>query len=177
VVTTNPEQAGSPARETAIITDDMVRWDNETAPTLMVAGPATVHRISALAYLPGPALGGTVTLQRVVAGTTAPPTHLPDLAAFLTAVGGERPAQTNADVTVSPADLLAGLGPASGQLDLGDWDTDGTPDRYSGFDRMLTAPIRLPTGADRFTISYSPAPGAGPGFDQIAVVYLRVNPP
>ncbi|MGH3983740.1 MAG: hypothetical protein ACRDST_13915 [Pseudonocardiaceae bacterium] len=177
VVTTDPEQAGSPARETDIVADDMVRWDNETAATLVVAGPATVHRISALAYLPGPALGGTVTLQRVVARATAPPTPLPDLAAFLTAVGGERPAQTNAEVTVSPEDLLTGLGPASGQLDLGDWDTDSSPDRYSGFDRVLAAPVRLPTGADRFIISYLPAPGVGPGLDGIAVVYLRINPP
>lgn len=175
-LTTDPEVANSPAQELETITDEMVRWDQDAAPALVVRGPLTVARISALVFVPGPALGGTVTFART-SGGPGPVTHLPDLDAFLAATSGPAPTETDADVTLDPATAFAALGPAGTGVTLGDWDLDGVPDVYSGFDRRLTDPVSLPTADDRFTVTYTPPAGPATGLDRTAVVYLRVNPP
>jgi hypothetical protein len=173
-VTTDPEQPASPAREVEDITDDMVRWDNEAAPSLTIRGPATIRRISALVFAPV-ALGGTVTVLR--ASGVNPPAHLPDLPSFLAATGGEAPAQTDADVSSTPAVFFTELGATGGSLALGDWDVDGAVDSYEAFDHVLDQPILLRTQADRLVITYAPPPGPATGLDQTAVVYLRANRP
>jgi hypothetical protein len=170
-VTLDTEQAG----ELQTLTDEMVRWDQEAAPALVVSGPLTVARLSALVFAPGPALGGTVTVRRLAGPVPGPVTHLPDLAAFLAATGGPEPAETNADTQLTPADFFTGLGPSGAVLELGDWNLDGTLDQYAGYDLRLGAAIVLPTRQDRLTIGYAPPAGPGTGFDQTAVVYLRVN--
>ncbi|HEX7806414.1 MAG TPA: hypothetical protein VF413_09625 [Cellulomonas sp.] len=175
-VTTDPEVAGSPAREVGTVVDELVRWDQEGAPTLVVHGPAAVTRIAALTFVPGPALAGTVTFRRT-SGGGAPVTAFGDLDAFLAATGGDTPTHTDAEVALAPADAFTALGPAAPGPTLGDWDTDGTPDVYTGVDRRLDAPVRLAHPADRFEIAYAPPPGPATGLDQTAVVYLRVNPP
>ncbi|QTE31450.1 hypothetical protein J4E96_09920 [Pengzhenrongella sicca] len=174
-VTTDPEVVAGPGRERGSIVDELARWDDEGAPDLVVRGPAGVARVSALTFVPGPALGGTVTFARS-SGTGAPAAHLPDLDAFWLATAGARPAQPDADVTLTPALAFAALGPPAPGLELGDWDADATPDAYTAFDRRLDDALVLPTAADRFTLTYTP-PGGGAGLDQTAVVYLRVNPP
>ncbi|GAA1954001.1 hypothetical protein [Amycolatopsis minnesotensis] len=175
-LTTDPERAGGPGRERETETDSIIRWDSETAPPLVITGPMRVHRITALAF--GPGIGGQVRLLalRGTDGNGGPILHLPDLATFLAATGGDHPPESNADVTLAPGDLFAQLGAAGPGLELGDWDTDGAVDGYAGFDRSFDAPIVLPTWSDRLICSYLP-PGGGTGLDQTAVVYLRVNSP
>lgn len=166
-VTTDPEQPASPAREQETITDELVRWDDEAAPELVVTGPTTIHRISALVFEPGPAIGGTVTIRRTD-GSATPPVVQPDLTTFLAAAATST---APTEMTVAPVDLFAGIGPAGTQLELGDWNTDALPDQYAGFDRVLDQPIEL-ARSDRLSVTYS-----GPGLDQTAVVYLRLNQP
>ncbi|WP_020579061.1 hypothetical protein [Actinopolymorpha alba] len=175
-VTLDPEQAGSPDRETQTLTDGMVRWDDEGAPALRIRGPATVGRLSALVFTPGPVPGGTVVVTRSSAAA-GPVTHLPDLPGFLDATGGSSPAATDADVTVTFADFFAGIGLSGDTLDLGDWNTDGTTDSYTGYDRCLDRPIVLAGPDDRLTVTYTASPGPSTGLDQTAVAYLRVNAP
>ncbi|MEV8377674.1 hypothetical protein AB0P21_33355 [Kribbella sp. NPDC056861] len=161
-MTTDPEQAPSPAREQETITDDLVRWDDEAAPDFALTGPATIRRVSALVFQSGPPLGGTVTVRRTDASGT-PPAVQPDLATFLLATGP-------AEVSLSPGVFFASLGPAGPTLKLGDWNLDTVPDEYAGFDRALDPAIELATRFDRLSITYS-----GPGLDQTAVVYLRLT--
>ncbi|MEU3461959.1 hypothetical protein ABZ721_18710 [Streptomyces sp. NPDC006733] len=161
-VTTDPEQAAGPAREHETITHGLVRWDDEAAPALGLAGPTTIHRISALAFEPGPPLGGTVTVRRTDASGT-PPVVQPDLDSFLAATGP-------AEVTQPPGALFASLGASGTTLTMGDWNVDLVPDEYAGFDRQLDPPIVLSTRSDRLSITYSE-----PGLDQTAVVYLRLT--
>ncbi|MBZ2199666.1 hypothetical protein [Occultella gossypii] len=169
-VTTGHGDEAAPTNEAQTIVDELRRWDDEGAPALTVTGPTAVGTIAAIAYVPGPALGGTVTFAR---SSGAGPTAFADLDGFLTAAGGAVPTHRDATVTLTPAAALAALGPAVPGPDLGDWDTDGTVDAYSGAARRLTTPILLAAG-ERFEITYTP-PGASPGLDQTAVVYLRLS--
>ena len=175
-VTLDPERTNSPDRELQTLTDEMVRWDSETAPSLRIHGPATVRRLSALAFVPGTPIGGHVVLARS-SDPPGPPTHLPSLAAFLQATGGPAPTTTDADVTLTPAGFFAGLGPSGETLALGDWDQDGTLDSYAGFDRRLDEPLELRTAGDVLTVTFQAPPGPSTALDQTAVVYLRVNTP
>ncbi len=60
----DPEERDSPQRETITVTDEMVRWDNEAAPTLVVRGRWDARGLSALAFIPGTAPTRSVTLRR-----------------------------------------------------------------------------------------------------------------
>ena len=162
----------APVTETETITDAMVRWDDEGAGALHVRGPGAVARITALTWIPGPPLGGTVTFRR--RSGAAPPTVLPDLDAFLAATTGVEPVHPDAEVSLAPADAIAALGPPVPGPSLGDWDTDGALDAYTGADRRLAPPIVLASAADRFEIRYT-RPGPGSGLEQTAVVYLRAG--
>lgn len=179
-VTTDLESAPSPGREVETLTDEMARWDQEAAPPLEVGGPAGIARLSALAFVPGPPLGGTVTFART--SGNGPVTHHATLQAFLDATSGPDPAQTDADVTLAPVAALAALGSAGPDVELANPDADPPdadlpPHSYSGFDLHLTEPVLLGDDADRFTVSYDPPAGPSTGLDQTAVVYLRVNAP
>ncbi len=171
-VTTDPERTGSPDRELEEIVDELVRWDQLATPELVVRGPRAVARISALAFVPGPALGGSVVVARSDGG--GPVTHLASLQGFLAMATGPA-ALVNADVTLSPAGFLTALGAVGSDLVLGDLDANGMPDTYEGFDRRLDPVMELSAG-DRLTLTYLP-PGPGPALDQTAVVYLQVNAP
>jgi hypothetical protein len=174
-VTVDLDRVNSPDRERQTLTDEMVRWDDEAATPLRIHGPATVRRLSALVFTPGPQLGGQVVVAR--SGDPAGPvTHLPDLTGFLHATGGPAPA-ADADVTLAPADFFAGLGPSGDTLALGDWNGDGSTDSYLGFDRRLDEPVELRTSGDLLIVAYQAPPGPLTGLDRTAVVYLRVNAP
>jgi len=175
-VTLDPERVNSPDRELQTLTDEMVRWDNEVAPPLRIHGPATVRRLSALVFVPGPQLGGQVVVARS-SSPAGPVTHLPDLAGFLQATSGSAPITTDADVTLTPAGFFAGLGLSGDALALGDWDQDGSTDSYTGFDRRLDEPLELRTSGDLLTVTFRSPPGPSTALDQTAVVYLRVNTP
>ena len=175
-VASDVDHAGGAAHEVGTVRDELVRWDQESAPALVVHGPRQIARISALAYLPGPALGGEVVIART-SGGGGPVTALVDLDAFLVATTGRPPALRDAQVVAAPAAALAALGPSTPGPLLGDWDSDGTLDAYTGTDRRLDAPIDLASASDRFEIRYTPPPGPVTGLDQTAVVYLRVDAP
>ncbi|HEX2028744.1 MAG TPA: hypothetical protein VHF25_12190 [Nitriliruptorales bacterium] len=169
-VTTSIDTPGS-VPVTVTVTDEMVRWDDETSPALVLRGPLALRRISALAFMPGAAPGGAVTVRRTRDGAAGPPVSFPDLASLLQAVGGDDPAEDHAEVALTPSELLTGIGAVTGETELGDWDTDGTPDSYSQFDRTVDPAVRLTDPRDRFEITYSTTGG----LDQQAVVYLRIN--
>jgi hypothetical protein len=82
----DPEVLNSLQRETTVVTDEMVRWDNEASPTLVVKGRFSLGRLAALAFIPGTAPDGTVTLIRTFDGATGPRTTYPSLPALLAAV-------------------------------------------------------------------------------------------
>lgn len=95
----DPEVRNSPERETTVVTDEMVRWDNEVALPLVIRGPFNVGSLSVLAFVPGTAPSGTMTVKRTFDGAAGPPASHPTWAAFLGAVAGpnapERHAQTS----------------------------------------------------------------------------------
>lgn len=173
-VRTEHGEEAAPTSETQTLTDELVRWDEEAAPPLVVRGPATIDHLSALAWVPGATPGGTVTFRRTSGGA---PTAFADLDTFLAATTGADPTHTDAEVLLAPAGALAALGTPVPGPSLGDWDTDGTVDAYTGRDRRLDPPIVLASAADRFEIRYTPPAGPAPGLDQTAVVYLRAGRP
>jgi hypothetical protein len=73
-------------RETTVVTDEMVRWDNEASPTLVVRGRFSLGSLAALAFIPGTAPDGAVTLTRTFDGAAGPRTTYPSLPALLAAV-------------------------------------------------------------------------------------------
>lgn len=157
--------------ESTTVTDEMVRWDNQDAPPLVVRGRFSVGGLSALVFIHGPGPSGTVTLMRTFDGATgAPATHAP-LAAFLAAVAGSNAPERHAQVTfASLSDFLAAFSAAGDPVALGDWDADGVPDEYQPRTLALEPAIQLPGAADRLEIIYQSA-----AFDQVAVVYLRAT--
>lgn len=167
-VTGDTEEPDGPAQETQTLTDHLVRWDQEGAPALVVTGPIAVTGIEALAFSPGPVLGGTVRVRRTAGGS---PAAVADLDAFLVAAATPG---AQVEVGLAPASFLAALGPLSAGPVLGDWDTDGIGDAYLSSARAVSPPLLL-TAADRLEITYTPPAGPGPGLDRIAVVYLRVG--
>jgi hypothetical protein len=81
--------------ESMTVTDEMVRWDDQpapppplppSAPPLLLRGALSIGRLSALAFIPGTAPTGTVTLTRTFDGAPGPPPTHPDLPTFLAAI-------------------------------------------------------------------------------------------
>lgn len=171
----DPEERDSLQRETTVVTDEMVRWDNETAPALEVTASVRsgvrVTGLAILAYLSAGWTGNQITLARLDRGSAAPPTTYPTLAEFHTAVTAPANPDRHAQVTfTSVADFLDEFEPAGDPIELGDWDEDGTPDEYRPGSLGFDPPIRLETGDDFIRLSYQDA-----AFDTPAVVYLRVG--
>lgn len=162
-------------RETTVVTDAMVRWDNEEASTLEVgATTGTLIQIAGLAilaYLPAGWTGSAVTVARLDRRATGPPTPYASLAAFHAAVTDPVSPDRHAQVTFpSVAALLATFETMGDPLELGDWDDDGLPDLYQPGALAFDPPIQLKSGADLFQIIYQDPAFAAPG-----VVYLRVE--
>ncbi len=167
----DPEVRDSLQRETTVASDEMIRWDNEAAPPLVARGRFSVGGLSVLAFVPGMAPSGTVTLTRTFDGAVGPPTTYPALADFLTAVAGPDAPERHGQVTfASLGDFLATFNAAGDPVTLGDWDADGVPDGYQARALALEPAIRLPGVADRLEVTYQAS-----AFDQVAVVYLRTT--
>ncbi|MEJ2557401.1 MAG: hypothetical protein P8186_14430 [Anaerolineae bacterium] len=169
------EEHDSLQRETTIVTDEIVRWDNEEAPPLEVAASAGVNArgtgLAILAYLPAGWTGNQITLARLDRGSTNPPTIYPTLTDFHTAVTDPVNPDRHAQVTfVSVAEFLAVFDPSGDPITLGDWDEDGTSDQYQPGILRFDPPIRLETGNDLIRLSYTDS-----AFDTPAVVYLRAE--
>lgn len=165
------EVRNSLQRETTVVTDEMIRWDNEATPVLVVRGRFDVGGLSALAFVPGMAPSGAVTITRTFDGATGAPATHATLTDFLAAVAGPNPPDRHAQVTfASLGDFLAAFSVSGDPVTLGDWDADGVPDGYQARALTLEPAIQLPGVADRLEVTYQAS-----AFDQVAVVYLRTT--
>ncbi len=169
----DPEEAASPQRETTIVTDEMARWDDVTAPALAVRGRRTVRQLSALRFVPGAAPTGPVMLLRTFTGASGTPAAFADLAQWTTAVTHPTAPNRHAQVTfVTFSDFLNNFSATGDTLTLGDWDEDATPDEYESLRLDLATPIPLPDRREQLQLIYQPG-NTDPHFDQTAVFYIR----
>jgi hypothetical protein len=158
--------------EFTVVTDEMIRWDNETAATLAVHGRLSLGRLAALVFVAGAEPTGAVTLRRTFEGAGGAPTSFDDWEQFLTAVNDLVAPNRHAEVTFgSLADFLAIFEPSGDPIQLGDWDEDLAPDEYQPYLLTFTSPILLPGSADRLELTHE-----GGAFDQIAIAYLQLLP-
>jgi hypothetical protein len=169
------EELGSLVRETGVVTDRMIRWDDLAAPALEFAASATaglrIDGLASLATLPGGWTGQAVTLARLRRSAVGAPTSYPDLAAFLAAVNHPVTPDRHAQVSFpTVAAFLAAFSNAGAALELGDWDEDGTPDLYEPKSLAFSPPLQLAAADDLFRLSYQAA-----ALDAKAVIYLRTS--
>ncbi len=165
------ELINSPNRETTTVTDEMARWDDQTAPVLAVRGQATFSRLSVLVFVASALPTGSVTITRTFDGAAGPPAEFPTLAEFLAALADPVAPEHHARVVFATySDFLAQFSPESAPLHLGDWNLDDIPDEYQGFDLELAPSIRLPKIFDRLEVMYEI--GIEP-LNQVAVIYLQ----
>ena len=166
-----PIRINSEINELTTVVDEMARWDNLAAPALLLRGPLSISRFSALTFMPGAAATGKVTLTRTFDGALGPTTVHPDLPTFLAAVADpDHPAVEGQVVFASLTDFLSVFTPDGDPITLGDWDEDLVADDYHASTLTIAPPIKLPRVNDRFEISYETS-----AFDQVAVVYLRAT--
>jgi len=150
--------------ESTVVTDEMVRWDDQTAPALVVRGRTEVGRVSALDFAAAAKPAGTVTLLRTRDNATGPPAGHASLSDFLASVAGDNPAQQHAQfVFASWSGFLAALTANPELITLG-------TDQYTRRDTAFDPAIQLTEAADRFEIRYE-----HPAFEQTAVAYLRTQ--
>lgn len=173
---TDPDELASPERETAVVTDEMVRWDQETAVPLTLRGSQPVMRLWVLTFIPGTAPTGPVQLWRTHTGATGAPASFTTLDDFVTAVADPSHADSrHAELTFATLDdFLAEFTSGTQTIPLGDWDEDGMLDTYQPGELHFVLPLPLPTANDRLHISYQPG-SDDPQFDQVAVLYLRAG--
>jgi len=158
--------------EFTLVTDEMTRWDNEVARTLVVRGRFTVGVLSSLAFVPGPPPGGPVSLTRTHDGAAGPPTSFATLADFLTAVTD--PLSPNRHGQVVFPTLTAFLDhfvAVDDPIVLGDWNEDGVPDLFQASRLAFDPVIHLQSAGDRLELACQDS-----AFDQVAIVYLQAMP-
>lgn len=157
--------------ELTVVTDEMVRWDNETAPTLMLRGPLAVRSLSLLSFTPAPAPGNTITLRRTFEGALGPPTSFANLTDFLNGTTDPFAPERHGEVSFATVtDFLNALTPAGEPIALGDWDEDLVPDQYRPFVVEFSPPLELLNHAEHLDLICEGAP-----LDQIAVVYVQAK--
>jgi hypothetical protein len=159
-----PIRMNSVYNESTVVTDEMARWDDHDARTLVVRGRTEVGRISVLDFAAGAKPAGTVTLLRTRDDATGPPADHVSLPDFLASVAGDAPEQQHAQfVFLSWSDFLAAMTANPALITLGN-------DQYTPRDIAFDPVIHLPDAADHFEISYE-----HPAFEQVAVAYLRTQ--
>ncbi|MEZ4662062.1 MAG: hypothetical protein R2911_31310 [Caldilineaceae bacterium] len=171
----DPEEFNSLLRETNVVTNGLARWDNLTAPPLMLTGRGALSQLAALFFAADALPTGPVRLVRTFDGAATPPAVYGTLPAFRSAVTNANAPERNGQFTfASFSDFLGAFSNSGNPLILGDWDEDDTPDSYAAhqLDFMPAIPLSAPT--DRFYIVYDPG-AAEPKFDRVAVLYLRSN--
>lgn len=157
--------------ESTVVTDEMARWDNLSAPAFEVRGPIEIGGVWMLAFIPAVAPTGSVTVTRTFDGAVGLPVSHPSLTTFLAGVAGPNPPERHASVTfASFSNFLAALSPTGDPVFLGDWNLDGVPDQYNPLALAITPAISLPDVTDRFLVTYQ-----APPLNQVAVVYLRAT--
>jgi hypothetical protein len=166
----DPEEEGSPDRETSVITGRVVRWQREEAPmgippppTLVVRGPGVVRRLTVLSLLPD-LPGPTVEVLRTFEGASGPPL----VAALLQDLAGA----THIHKTyASLAAFLDEFVPAVPTDTVELADLNGDPAAYGIRTFTFTPELSLPRPIDRLEISTS----AGAWGVSDAVLYLRAE--
>lgn len=174
-IASDPEVRNSLQREMTVVTDEMVRWDDEDLPArLVVRELARVSSLNALIFVPGAVPEGRVTLRRTFDGASGPPQLYPNLAEFLANAGGSTPSERHGQVTFDPfSDFLAAFTPVGSSIMLGDWDEDDTPDNYEPGILTFEPAIYLPGPTDHLDIVYQ---NGGDGlFGHVAVLYLQAK--
>ncbi len=169
------EERFSPMRETTLVCDEMVRWDDKGSSDLVVRSnsrrPRRIAGMAILAWLPAGWSGNPVTLSRIQTDNPAAPTTYLTLNDFLVAVTDPAVPDLHARVEFATlADLLAAFTVAGPTIPMGDWDEDGTPDGYVPGTLVFGNPVVLDRGNQLFRVSYQ-----DPAFDTPAVVYLRAG--
>jgi hypothetical protein len=160
-VAVDPEEAGSPDRESLLITGRVARWDREGTPPLAVRGRGGIPRLTLVAFLPDTP-GAAVELLRTFDGASGPPA----VAATLQDLAGAAHIRRS---YASLADLLADFPPATDTVELSD--LNGDPATYDLRTFTFGPELHLPRTVDRFEITTSA--GAWGGSD--AVLYLRAE--
>jgi hypothetical protein len=159
----------SPERETTVVTDEMVRWDQTAAPALSIRGPQSIGRLSALVFLPSPASVGTVTLRRTFDHASGAPVEYTSLAAFIAAAGGPAAPERHGQIVFESLDAFLGAFVVDdGQMSLGDWNDDDAVDNYNKHTLQVHPSIRLPSVTDRLELVFEHTT-----LGEIGVVYLR----
>jgi hypothetical protein len=173
---TDPEEPNSPNRETNLITNEMARWDDESAPALDVRGRLTVSHFSALFFIPGTPPSAPIRLLRTFNGAAGAAVDFSDVEQFITAVNDPTSPERHAQFTfASFIDFLAATTPSGDPIILGDWDEDATPDSYQSVIFNLPTPVNLPGSDDHLQLIYQPDSDT-PKFDQTGVLYIRAGP-
>lgn len=171
------EELNAPERETSLLTDEMIRWDDQSAPALDLRGRLTVSQFSALSYVPGTTPTGPVMLLRTFNGASGPPSAFPDLGQFVTAVTDLTSPVRHAQTTFATfGDFLAAFSPDGDPIELGDWEENNTPDSYQPLLLDLPSPIVLPDWTDHLQLVYQPG-SSSPLLDQTAILYIRAGRP
>jgi len=158
--------------EETVVTGNLTRWDNVTAPSLALRGPLNIGLLSALAFVAGTAPAGKVILTRTFDGAPGPtPTH-PDLPSFLAAVTDpDNPAREAQVEFATLSDFLSAFTTVGDPVPLGDWNENLIIDEYQSLELPIEPPLKLLNVADRLEIVYALTPSA----TDFAVVYLGVK--
>ncbi len=169
-VHTDPEIANSPFRETTVVTDKMVRWDNENSPLLLLRGRSAIKSLSALIFVPGDIPDGKVTFLRTFEHAIgSPKDDYPDFAEFIAAVTRpDNPDRHCRFEFASLADFLDEFSPAGDDIELGDWNNDGTKDNFESKLLTFETAIQLREFKDLLEISYETA-----AFNKQAIMYMQ----
>lgn len=171
LITQIPVAVNSAHNERLLVTADLARWDNETAPPLTLRGRRTIHGLWALAFIPAATPTSAVALSRTFDGAAGVPLSFPTFDAFLAAISGPEPTTRHAQVTLPTfTDFLALFTAGPAALTLGDWDENAIPDPYTPYSRHFAAPIRLDGPTERLELAIQ-----GDRLDAIAVVYIQAS--
>jgi hypothetical protein len=168
-VDVDPEEAGSPDRESLLVTGPVARWDREGTPALVIRGRGGIRQLTAVVLLPDSPAAPVEVLRTFdgASGLPAAATSLQDLA------GANHIRKTYASLDDFLADLTPVMTtdqpPVVETVELSD-----LSDHAQSYDlRTFTfgPELHLPRPADRFEITTSA--GAWGGSD--AVLYLRAG--
>ncbi|HEB94371.1 MAG TPA: hypothetical protein ENI94_13110 [Gammaproteobacteria bacterium] len=171
----DPEQRDSLERETTLVTDKLIRWDDLQAPSLDISATVKnkihIDGLASLAHHPSSWPGNSVTVARLQRNISTPPTTYSTLAEFHAAVTREVNPDLHAQIIFpSLADFLLTFDSAGDAFGLGDWDENGTLDTYQPGTLKFDPPLILDGSNDLLRVSYPDM-----AFDSKAVVYLRAS--
>lgn len=160
-VDVDPEEAGSPDRESLLITGPVARWDREGTPALAIRGRGTIPRLTLVSFLPV-VPGIPVELLRTFDGASGPP---PAAASLQDLAGNNHVRRSYASLI----DFLADFPAVVDTVEL--TDLDGNPATYQLRTFTFEPELHLPRPVDRFEITTSAGAWGGSG----AVLYLRAG--